>query len=355
MVNQRLTKYNSYEIELIQSQVLNYTIPGIGYIRLNKLHLGIVAFLLISASGIYGIFEVVTLIGNTRIGLVCILFSFLLWLGTHLHIFFLVRKSNHQWLNEIKNQKWKNPFFALALSYLFPGIGHLYLKNIFTGIFVLFIFLLSISLVAKTDIWIACGQFVFSGLVAFHALKKGTKDKYTRKIGFRFLIFLCAFRIMLSTFYLISFKDIVSLHRVNTNSMEPTLKIGDVILLHKIDSTKFERGNIVVFKKEYLGYKFMSKRIIAFAGEAVSIKDGKVFINDSVLITKPFNSIYYTRGDMDSVIITNQNSIFVLGDNTENSYDSREDGSVLINDVVALETKVIFPISRIKNLLIENN
>ncbi len=126
-------------------------------------------------------------------------------------------------------------------------------------------------------------------------------------------------------------------YKIPTGSMRPTLLEGDRIFVDKI-TYRFrppQRGEIVVFKYPLDQKKDFVKRLIAFGGEEVEIRDGSVFINgkrlnDPVQIQ---NHYYYNRNDWPyskegQVFKIPADSYFMLGDNSAQSSDSRNWGFV---------------------------
>ncbi|MGI5941652.1 MAG: signal peptidase I [Pelotomaculaceae bacterium] len=121
---------------------------------------------------------------------------------------------------------------------------------------------------------------------------------------------------------------------IPSESMLPTLRIGDHLIIEKISYKlgAIDRGDIVVFKAPPASHleEVMIKRVIALPGETVSIKDGVVYIN-GIPLEEPYE-LEKPREDFKPVTVP-ENSIFVMGDNRNNSFDSRFWG-VLEKDMV---------------------
>lgn len=109
-------------------------------------------------------------------------------------------------------------------------------------------------------------------------------------------------------------------------SMNPALDNQDVVLLNKSAYTfsSPERYDIIAFKlkEEPDGY-FNIKRIIGLPGEKIQIKNGHVFINGSALTNLPFEDLIMTEGLAVEEISLDEGEYFVMGDNCNNSEDSR--------------------------------
>lgn len=107
---------------------------------------------------------------------------------------------------------------------------------------------------------------------------------------------------------------------IPSRSMVPTVNVGDQIFVKRVyDTSKLERGNIVVFKKD--GEKtLLFKRIIGLPGENVEIKnDGAVFVNG-----KQIDEPYVKYPDsLTGVFTVPMDSFFMMGDNRAESSDSR--------------------------------
>ena len=137
---------------------------------------------------------------------------------------------------------------------------------------------------------------------------------------------------------------VVQAFKIPSGSMKPTLQIGDHILVNKfiygvklpyvrktiIPVSEPERGDIIVFKYPEEPDKDFIKRVIAIPGDTVKIQDKRVFVNgqpvahdygmhtDSNVIPGRVN-----HRDNYGPKTVPEDAYFVMGDNRDNSYDSR--------------------------------
>jgi len=126
--------------------------------------------------------------------------------------------------------------------------------------------------------------------------------------------------------------------KVVGNSMTPTL--GDThfyILNRLVYLVRSPQPTDVVVIRDPEDHGFCVKRVIARAGDSVSIRNGKVFVND-----KPLNEPYLPQGTptypngktREQMFRLSENEFFVLGDNRMNSADSRTYGPVPRNHIL---------------------
>ena len=114
---------------------------------------------------------------------------------------------------------------------------------------------------------------------------------------------------------------------VPTGSMETTIPAGSRIMGLRLyyDFKEPERGDIVIFKypdDESVDYL---KRIIGLPGETVQVKDGYVYINGEKLESDIYGKeVMQSAGIAAEPITLGDDEYFVLGDNRNNSSDSRD-------------------------------
>jgi signal peptidase I len=159
---------------------------------------------------------------------------------------------------------------------------------------------------------------------------------------------------------------------IPSQSMVPTLKVGDRVLVNKLvyDFGEPQHGDVIVFENpslvephrnvfeavwhwliEGLGFstdptKDFIKRVIGLPGDTVEMKNGKVFVNGSV-VPEP-----YIRNpgaqDFPSTVVE-PDRVFVMGDNRPNSQDSRSAlGQIPMDKIVGKAFVLLWPPSRIE-------
>lgn len=138
---------------------------------------------------------------------------------------------------------------------------------------------------------------------------------------------------------------------VNSESMVPTLEVNDRVfvdkLFYKMDG--LQRQDVVIFapppeahtKDDYI------KRIVGLPGDEVEIKDGVLLINGEEIDEA------YLAGTMDGSfgpVVVPENQLFVLGDNRNNSNDSRAWGFVPVENVKGRAIVRFYPFHRFGTL-----
>jgi len=165
--------------------------------------------------------------------------------------------------------------------------------------------------------------------------------KILREIGITILIAVAIF---------VPLKSTIQGYRVQYSCMLPSIEDGDWIIVNKV-SYSFsnpKRGDVIVFNpREGVSsqYPFI-KRIIALPGETVEIKNGQVFI-DNTPINEPYIFPEPPRSNKDLGPQKMRDSqYFVLGDNRNNSNDSRSWGPISRNDIIGKAKFVYWPPSK---------
>jgi signal peptidase I len=113
---------------------------------------------------------------------------------------------------------------------------------------------------------------------------------------------------------------------VNGDSMNVTLQDGDNLIVDKL-SYRFkdpERFDIIVFPYQYQEKTYYIKRIIGMPGETLQVIDGMVYIDGEMLDESYGKEVMDYAGIASEPVELGQDEYFVLGDNRNNSSDSRD-------------------------------
>lgn len=140
---------------------------------------------------------------------------------------------------------------------------------------------------------------------------------------------------------------VLTLVKVQGESMEPTLQSSDRIYVNRF-MYKPDKGDIIIFKPVSDPKRPYVKRVIATEGDTVYInfETGDVYVND-VLLDEPYilepthrygsyimMLIEQGNYSKENPIVIEKDKVFVMGDNRNNSKDSRELGQVSVDDII---------------------
>lgn len=136
------------------------------------------------------------------------------------------------------------------------------------------------------------------------------------------------------------------------SSMEPTLSDGDNLIVDKI-SYRFkepERFDIIVFPFRYAEKTYYIKRIIGLPGETVYIdEEGSIYINGELLVENYGKEVILDPGRAYEPITLGEDEYFVMGDNRNNSSDSRDPvvGSIHRDEFIGKAWMRIWPLDKL--------
>ena len=136
---------------------------------------------------------------------------------------------------------------------------------------------------------------------------------------------------------------------VSGTSMMPTLENADKVLIDKViyKADDLKRYDIIVF--DYNHSNVYVKRIVGLPGEKVMIIEGEVYVNGKKLRDDPLlNDTMEYAGIAENSIQLGEDEYFVLGDNRNNSYDSRYEQVGIVNksSIIGRVWLRLFPISK---------
>lgn len=177
--------------------------------------------------------------------------------------------------------------------------------------------------------------------------------------------------LLLAVLIFIGVRSIVLNFRVDGQSMEPNLQNGEMLIVNRRAFVHFDvrwlpweskssadwypfgkpsRGDIVVFNPPGQHTEPYIKRIIGLSGERISVHDGAVFINDKRLNESYLTSSTEWRGIATEDVTIQPGYVFVMGDNRNNSSDSRVFGPIPISSIIGKAWVSYWPPSQAKML-----
>lgn len=244
--------------------------------------------------------------------------------------------------------KPRKPWIAGLLTFLTIGLGHLYSGEAKKGIILYFVgqsliiifFLSLIFLVPSATVLILASfsglAFLFFCVVDAVKISKKNKLTYSLKNYNKWYIYLISW--VMASFIIqpiveITIRsNIVQAYKIPSGAMKRTLQIGDHIIADKFTYKKSEpkRGDIVTFPFPDDPSKDFIKRVVALGGETIEIVDKQVIINGNMLQepyvvhsdSKIFPKDLQPRDNFGPIKVPDD-SLFVMGDNRDQSYDSR--------------------------------
>ena len=154
-------------------------------------------------------------------------------------------------------------------------------------------------------------------------------------IGLVFLIVLVAVNLAIGSGKLL-------IEKVISESMEPTLLVGDRLLCD-VNAVP-RRYSIVVLKDPEDTEGKLVKRIIGMPGDRIQLRDGLLYVNGVQEVSDKVSSNVINWDDVNVKVPIDK--VFVMGDNRNNSFDSLNFGPVPFDDILGVVTAIVWPRGR---------
>lgn len=286
------------------------------------------------------------------------------------------------------NQSARDSRKALLLSLITPGLGQLYNGDVSKGISFFLIFGFSIPVFSwlalhgpNFSLWLlivagalsALGVYVLSCMDAF---KRANVIGESYRPGPYNKSYVCVSALFFGYFFVLNQlvmytrTNLVELHYVPSASMSPGLERGDFVFTDKnVNSPgskrKIKRGDIATFVYPNDRTAIYVKRVIGLPGDIIEIADGDVKVNGQSLtqshssatqgrqvITEKAASgktyeVYWKPGSQRSPLSLTvpDGRVFVLSDNRDEGYDSRQFGALPLTDIIGIAKQVWFSLA----------
>jgi signal peptidase I len=257
---------------------------------------------------------------------------------------------------KMENPKRRKPVVALLLSFLTPGLGQIYNGKLIKGVILyLFGFFLTAVLLFSGLFYNFIGMilclvvllllFLFILLDAFRGdtkLKEITIKPYNKWFLYLIIFLINIFVIQPLAGSWIK-NNIVRAFKIPSSSMKPTLLNGDRLIANMTiyKKEKPNRGDVVVFLYPKDRPQIYVKRIMAVEGDIIEIRNKQIFLNglpsDDKYGIHVDNHIIpgseLPRDNLRSIKIPN-GCVFLMGDNRDESFDSRFWGPINSKDII---------------------
>ncbi len=248
----------------------------------------------------------------------------------------------------------RRPILAAILSFGTSGLGQLYngepLKGLifFSAVWSLWItasrsglretfmgFVLSIAI-------LLCALFVAGYAIVDAVVQARRKRSYKLRAYNRWYVYLVVIGVAFIASYSLSPAKIYKSYRFSSGSMQPTIHSGDRVMVRfGVYQTRApERGELVVYEYPLDPSRDFMHRVVGLPGETLRIVDRQVFVNDEPL-EEPYAYLSEStavfadarRDNMPAVVVP-RGHYFVMGDNRDNSLDSRFWGPLPVDNLL---------------------
>ena len=166
-------------------------------------------------------------------------------------------------------------------------------------------------------------------------MSKNQIKRVNESVSLKAVVITIAVLVLLSILFTIVFQSIIGVALVSGESMMPTLYNGKILIFSR-NTKNIQDGDILIIKSHGKG-NVIIKRLVASPGEYVQISEGVLFVNGERQTNDNDKNIMFA-GLASERLYLNENEYFVLGDNRNNSLDSRyaEIGLICSEDIIGV-------------------
>lgn len=247
-------------------------------------------------------------------------------------------------------------WLAGLLSFLAPGLGQVYNGEAKKGLFYYFLLSIWSGLIYGLLYFMMKQSFTRAGLLVIALLflvsigahilvilesicsARKTDNEHRLKPYNRWYVYLIVIVLVSAVDYSVSFAvsdNLINAYKIPSGSMQPTIEPGDYVFCNQVcyGYVNPARKDLIIFKCPNDENTDYIKRIIGLPGDTVKITHNVLFINDRkieepyAVYAWPDNSTWRPFVNFGPLTVP-ENEYFVMGDNRNNSSDSRDFGTV---------------------------
>lgn len=255
-------------------------------------------------------------------------------------------------------KRGRDVWYGVFLSQILPGLGHLYLNKAVAGTFFLSAGI-SLSMAANHQpilLPMACTVWSIAGYHAYRSTPPSPGRDQSRSSQMLMVVVLGGLLLRLAVGSLPMWVDQAVLQCVvPSESMVPTLQVGDRIFVSRDGLYTPKLGDIVVFEAPPKAIEMVDadpgglfvKRVVGLPGQQVQVHEGKLWLNNTPLEENYVDAfIGYEWGPQ----VVPPDTYFVLGDNRNASADSHVWGFLPKDSLVGDAYKIYWPLERVRSL-----
>lgn len=347
---------------------LSLFFPGLGQIYARKYLRGLSLIIIQIGLLTIAFWSIYAPQGNTIIALLLIFILITIYFANLFDAYYCIPKSSKNSAIALRSNQSKDPWYALFLSRIIPGLGHLYIqKTYLASILLIITLILSLFDRFSNHLLIAIPVLTaFSTYNVYFATPRNLSEKRQQKYNTKFLLKTLTALILISGIFNSYLPNLIETKIepfiIPSTSMTPTLQVKDRVLVYKQKNYQPQLGDVIVFQgtesarqleiaANNTPAEFYIKRVIAIPQQTISVDSGIVYLNGQPItenyISEPTNYYFPTT-------TVPANSYFVLGDNRNNSFDSHIWGFLPQDKIVGKAYKIYWPGNRIGQLITNN-
>ena len=345
---------------------LSLLLPGIGQIYAGKYRRGLAILLSYCLFISISVWFLIDPLGNALVGMIVLFGTLAIFPIWNLFDAHRTARSSNLAAFESTRKQHKDAWLAVFLSGFIPGLGHAYLRKWIVAVlfFTTFLLTLSVPIIAPPAVGIISLILrVLLGFLAMYLAYTSTSTRrYVQKSWIGALIAgLLGILVIPNIIMAIALRTFIAEARyIPSGSMLPTFHINDRVIINKL-IYRFQspaRGELIIFTPPEVliekGFKdaFIT-RIIGIPGDRIDVKDGKVYVNNTVISEKYLDeapNYNWSSTELTPSGIIPAGQYLVFGDNRNNSYDSHYWGFVPRENIIGKATQRFWPINRIGSL-----
>jgi signal peptidase I len=251
-------------------------------------------------------------------------------------------------------QPRRNRWYAVFLSQILPGFGHLYFQQAILGGVLLGASILISLLANEYSALVPIPPFLWA--IACYHIYRSTPDRGRTQRWVIAMIITGLLVIRLAMGYIPTIVNGMFMQFiVPSESMAPTLQVGDRMFVRHRSEYHPQVGDVIVFHAPEAAIRTLGvapdtifvKRIVGRPGQRIAVMKGQLFVNDTP-VAEPYlaQPMHYTWGP----VTVPPRSYIVLGDSRNESADSHLWGALPEREIIGKAYKIYWPPDRVQPL-----